>query len=313
MENLLHMLIGKKDRQDFKELINFFAGSASAILLRNDIIQLFRDYCDQYKKSKSFRTKSSIFLLIKKIQELFFTGDHLTLMHRYAIAKYHYYLIRMDGEYIEEITLSEYLDRRDHYTHQTHKKAQQLRIDFMPFYDFSPIIRDVRSVGRGIRFLNRYMSSNIFSRPKEWLEKAFNFLKIHQYEGQQLLLNGAILNEPNQFLPELEKALDWIRTKPANTPYSRIKARLKKSGFEVGWGNTAGRIQETMQLLLDLVGEPTDELLRPLFPVSLCRSSQESRSSHLTDGSDKPMPLENPIPGARSFTSWTKFGRWKNT
>jgi sucrose synthase len=36
---------------------------------------------------------------------------------------------------------------------------------------------------------------------------------------------------------------------------------LKKTGFEVGWGSTAGRIRETMQILLDLVGEPTDELL----------------------------------------------------
>lgn len=261
MENLLHMLIGKKDRQDFKELINFISGSASAILLRNDIMQLFRDYCDQNKKSKSFRTKSSIFLLIKKIQELFTTGDHLTLMHRYAIAKYRYYLIRMDGEYIEEITLSEYLDRRDHYTHQTHKKAQQLRIDFMPFYGFSPSIRDIRSVGRGIRFLNRYMSSNLFSRNREWLRKSFDFLKMHNYEGQQLLVNGTILNDPNQFLSEVEKVLDWIKAKPADMPYTRIKARLKKSGFEVGWGNTAGRIRNTMQLLLDLVSEPTGELL----------------------------------------------------
>jgi sucrose synthase len=131
----------------------------------------------------------------------------------------------------------------------------------MPFYDFSPTIRDIRTVGSGIRFLNRYMSSNIFSRPRKWLDKSFNFIKMHQHDGQQLLVNGSILNNPNLFMNELEKVLDWLEDEPSEAPYSSVKARMKKSGFEVGWGNTVGRIRETMQTLMAVVGEPTDELL----------------------------------------------------
>jgi sucrose synthase len=178
MENLLHTLIAEEEHIDFKELISFITASVADVTPSNDILQLFRTYCD-----------------------------------------------------------------------------------FMPFYDFSPTIRDVRTVGNGIRFLNRYMSSSIFSRPREWLDKSFSFVKMHHYQGQQLLVNGAILTEPNKFLTELENTLEWLETKPAGTPYSKIKAPLKKSGFEVGWGNTAGRIRETMQILLNLVGEPTDDLL----------------------------------------------------
>jgi sucrose synthase len=261
MENLLNTLILKKDQQEFKELVNYVSDSGISMLMRNDVIQLFRDYCDHNKKLGPFRTKSSIFQFMKKVQELFTMDVHLVLVHRYAIAKYRYYLIRLDGEYIHEITLKEYLDRRDQHGLKTQRQRSQLCIDFMPFYDFSPTIRDVRTVGNGIRFLNRYMSSSIFSRPREWLDKSFSFVKMHHYQGQQLLVNGAILTEPNKFLTELENTLEWLETKPAGTPYSKIKAQLKKSGFEVGWGNTAGRIRETMQILLNLVGEPTDELL----------------------------------------------------
>ena len=261
MQNLLNTLIVKKERQDFKELIHLFAGSGARLLLRNEIIQVFREYCDRQNKSNSFRKRSSMFQFLKKVQELFISDEHLALVHRYAIAKYRYYLIRMDGEYIQETTLNDYLDRRDRYALQTSREDKHLSIDFMPFYDFSPTIRDIRTVGSGIRFLNRYMSSSIFSRPKEWLDKSFSFVKMLHFDGQQLLVNGAILNEPSQFLSELEKALEWLKTKPAEMPYAKIKARMKKSGFEVGWGNTAGRIRETMQILLDLIGEPTDELL----------------------------------------------------
>jgi len=261
MENLLSTLISEEDQKEFKELISFIAESKTDIILRNGILQLFRSYCDKNEKPDSFRENSSIFAFVKKSQELFIVDDHLAMMHRYAMAKYRYYLIRKDGEYVEATSLSNYLDLRDYYILQTKTEGLQLRMDFMPFYDFTPTIRDIRSVGSGIRFLNRYMSSNIFSRPRKWQDKSFNFMKMHQYDGQQLLVNGAILNDSRTFLGDLEKALEWLNGEPAEAPYSSVKTRLSQAGFEVGWGNTVGRIRENMETLLALVGEPTDQLL----------------------------------------------------
>jgi sucrose synthase len=261
MENLLNSLIAEEDRKEFKELISFISGSGTDIVLRNGIIQLFRSYCDKYERLAPSQEKSSIFAFIKKAQELFIVENHLALMHRYAMAKYRFYIVRNDGEYIEETTLASYLNLKDYYSGQMKSNGLRLRLDFMPFYDFTPSIRDIRSVGNGIRFLNRYMSSNIFSRSREWIEKSFRFIRMHQYNGQQLLVNGAIHNDPKLFLEEVEKVLEWLEGEPSEAPYSSVEARLKKSGFEVGWGNTVGRIQETMQILLALVGEPTDELL----------------------------------------------------
>jgi sucrose synthase len=261
MENLLNTLIAEEDHKEFREFISFIAGSETDIVLRNGIIQLFSRYCERYEMPEPFRENSSISAFIKKAQELFIVDDHLALMHRYAMAKYRFYLVRNDGEYIEETTLPNYLDLRDYYVLQTKTEGFQLRLDFMPFYDFTPTIRDIRSVGNGIRFLNRYMSSNIFSRPREWRHKSFNFIKMHQYGRQQLLVNGSILNDPNLFLSEIDKVLDWLKGEPSEASYSSVKDRMKKSGFEVGWGNTVGRIRETMETLLALVGEPRDELL----------------------------------------------------
>ena len=261
MDNLLNSLIAEEDHKDFKELISFISGSGTDIVLRNEILQLFRDYCDKHESPAPLLESSSIFAFLKKAQELFIVESHLALMHRYAMAKYRFYIIRNDGEYIEETTLDSYLNLRDYYARQMKSNGLRLRLDFMPFYDFTPTIRDIRSVGNGIRFLNRYMSSNIFSRSREWIEKSFKFIKMHQYNGQQLLVNGAILNDPKIFLKEVEKVLDWLEAEHFEAPYSSVEARMKKCGFEVGWGNTVGRIRETMQILLALVGEPTDELL----------------------------------------------------
>jgi sucrose synthase len=261
MKNLLGSLIRKNEHKDFKELISFVSNKHDTIYLRNGIIQLFREFCDKNQKTRKFRENSSLFHFLKKAQELFITNEHLVLMHRWAIAKYRFYMVRWDGEHLEEISLSTYLDLKDDYAWQKSKNDYHLHIDFMPFYDFSPSVRDIRSVGNGIRFLNRYLSSNIISRPDEWHNKLFDFIKLHQYDGRQLLVNGALTKDLDIFYIKLEQLLDWLGKKKPETPFSSVEARMKKSGFEVGWGNTVGRIMDTVETLLDLINEPTDKLL----------------------------------------------------
>ena len=261
MENLLNSLIDKNEHKDFKEFVFFATNQPNKILLRNEIIQLFRKYCDQHEKSKKFRENSSLFNFFKKSQEILIADNHFVLLHRYAMAKYRFYFVRLDGEYIEEISLPKYLDLKDYYTTQRKVDNNHLRLDFMPFYDFSPSIRNIRSVGNGIRFLNRYMCSNIFSRPKEWNSKIFEFIKLHQYNDRQLLVNGTLIKDIDSFYNEIESLLEWLGEKKPDTPFSDVEARMKKSGFEVGWGNTVGRIIDTMQTLLDLINEPTAQRL----------------------------------------------------
>jgi len=211
MENLIDTLIDKKDRKDFKEFVSFLTNQSHRILLRNEIIRLFRQYCDQRNKTREFCKNSSPFNFFKKIQEALITDDYLVLIHRYVMAKYRFYLVRLDGEYIEEISLPDYLDLKDYYATQRKVENNHLHLDFMPFYDFSPSIRDIHSVGNGIRFLNRYMCSNIFSRPNEWNSKLFEFIKLHQYNGRQLLINGTLIKDIDSFYHEIEQLLEWLR------------------------------------------------------------------------------------------------------
>jgi len=261
MHNLLNSFISKKEQKDFKEFVSYIADQPDTIYLRNAIIQFFRAYCDQTNKTKRFRENSSLFNFFKKTQELIITKEHLALIHRYAIAKYRFYMVRQDGEYIEKVSLATYLDLKDDSVLHEKNGHHHLHIDFMPFYDFSPSIRDVRSVGKGIRFLNRYLSSNIFSRPTKWNAKLFEFIKLHQYNGRQLLVNGDMVKNLPSFHSQLEQTLEWLAEKRPEAPFASVEVRMKKSGFEVGWGNNVGKIIQTMQSLLDLLNEPTDQLL----------------------------------------------------
>ncbi len=261
MRNQLTSIITKNDRKSFREYITFLTNQEKKFFPRNDVIQIFRQYCDVTKKTKRFREKSSIFNFIKKIQESFIIHEHIAVMHRYAVAKYRFFLIRNDGEYIEEIDSSIHLDLKDQHGLIEQKNVTHPHIDFMPFYDYSPSIKDSRSIGNGIRFLNRYLCSNIFNNPNEWNEKLFEFIKLHKFKEQQLLVNGDLINNFKTFFGKIEKIKEWLETRKPETPYSAVMTKMKKTGFEAGWGNTVGRIIETIQFLIDLVNEPTDYLL----------------------------------------------------
>ena len=259
MENMLNEILTKTDRKEFKEYISLVQQQEEVFFLRNDILYWFRHYCDLKGKNGRFRKKSSIFNFLKKIQELFRIEEHIAILHRYDIAKYRFYMLRGDGDHMESIDSHRYLDLKDRFVLQHNRNGNSLHLDFLPFYDYSPSIRNTRTIGNGIRFLNRFMSSNIFNRPEEWQEKLFEFLKLHHTNEQQLLVNGEAIPNRKTFFQQLEKAIAWLETKNPEVSYRSIEKKLRRFGFEVGWGNSLGRILSTMQALVDLLNEPTAE------------------------------------------------------
>jgi len=266
-KNIIHRIISDQELREFKEFVAALSEHEGKFLLRNDILLIFKEYCETYNKPQGLLEKSSIAVFLRKIQEMIVRGHFTVLMHRYGIARYRFYMLRMDGDYMEEITVSEYLDMKDTQVIPQPGEHSHLHIDFMPFYDFSPSIKDTRSVGNGIRYLNRYLSSKIFQNPGEWNQKLFNFIRMHSHNGQQLLVNNSIISDFAVFYEELSNMIEMLSGLPQDDPYSSIERTMKQSGFEPGWGNTVGRILQSMQMLYDLVNEPDDSLLEEFISL----------------------------------------------
>lgn len=261
MSNMLFTIISKKDVNDFKEFVSFILHQEKKLFNQNDLLLAFYQFCDRNDKKSRFRSCSKIAAFFKKIHEVVVNSDHICMRHRFSTARSSFYRLCIDGEHMEEITAADYLDQKDRLVLKDQYGNHPLRIDFLPFYDFSPTIRYSKAIGNGIQFLNRFLSSKIFNNPQEWNAKLFDFLKLHKYRGQQLLVNGDIIKEFDQFYSELKKVLDWLKSQPADRAYGQVMTRLKRQGFEPGWGNRVSRMVETMQILVDLINAPDDSLL----------------------------------------------------
>jgi len=264
--NLIDKIIAKKERYFFEEFVASILLDERKFLLQNDILLKYYQYCDQKKKTATFRKKSSIYQFIVKALELIVQEENVYVMHRYDMAKYNYYRLRCDGKFIEEIEASDFLNLKDHLvlsrSSNVWKSNGKLHIDFEPFYDAFPALKDTRSIGNGIRYLSRFMSSKFFQQPEEWNKKLFEFMKLHKYNGTQLLINGNLIETVEVFKKKVVDLQDKLKKMKPETPYSTVESRMKRMGFEVGWGNTTGRVIETVQMVMDLFNEPTDMHLR---------------------------------------------------
>ena len=118
-----------------------------------------------------------------------------------------------------------------------------------------PSVGDFKSIGKGFEFLNRYLSSKMFNEPENLRKVLFNFLFVHKYKSQQLILNDRISSHA-ELIKRIDKALAFLRIKMQMNRMQNLKNTLQEIGFEPGLGNTAAKITESLEQLRELMQAP---------------------------------------------------------
>jgi sucrose synthase len=159
-----------------------------------------------------------------------------------------------------------------------------LELDFEPFTASFPRPTLSKSIGNGVEFLNRHLSAKLF-HDKESMHPLLEFLRVHCYKGkvsvrehvffpshlkmydfnyltklfgillQNMMLNDRIQNV-NALQYVLRKAEEYLTTIAPETPYAKFEHKFQEIGLVRGWGDTAERVLEMIQLLLDLLEAP---------------------------------------------------------
>ncbi|PIN24150.1 Glycosyltransferase [Handroanthus impetiginosus] len=160
---------------------------------------------------------------------------------------------------VEELTVSEYLRFKEELVDGQNNDPYVLELDFEPFNATFPRPTRSSSIGNGVQFLNRHLSSVMF-RNKESLEPLLDFLRVHRHKGQVMMLNDRI-QRISRLESALTKAEDYVSKLRPDTPYSEFEYVLQGMGFERGWGDTAARTLEMMHLLSDILQAPDPSTL----------------------------------------------------
>jgi sucrose synthase len=260
MSDLLQSVLESDEKTDLRQFLIELHRQEPRYFLRNDIVITFTNYCESQNKPSSFQHTSHLGKLIDVTQEIILENDSSCLIIRPEIASQEVYRITEDLR-MERLSSQDLLDLRDRLVNRSHpNEGSILELNFQSFYNYAPRLRDPKNIGKGLQFLNRYLSSKLFQDARQGLEQLFQFLSLHGYHGAQLLINERIKN-PEQLSTQVKRALTFVGNRPADEAYEGFRFDLQSLGFEPGWGNTAGRVSESLELLDSLLDSPDHQTL----------------------------------------------------
>nr|GEZ57166.1 sucrose synthase 2 [Tanacetum cinerariifolium] len=160
---------------------------------------------------------------------------------------------------VEQLTVTEFLAFKEELVDGQSRSPFTLELDFEPFNASFPRMSRSSSIGNGVQFLNRHLSSIMF-RNKDCMEPILDFLRGHKHKGYVMMLNDRIQNI-SKLESCLGKAEDYVSKLPPDTPYSDFEYALQGMGFERGWGDNAERVLSMMHLLSDILQAPDASIL----------------------------------------------------
>lgn len=196
---------------------------------------------------------------IEHLQEGVFQAPWAYFSSRPGIADINYLRMHQDHLTPEHVSTGDFLKFKEQLVLHGHAD-HGLEIDFGPFGRAFPKLKATKSIGQGLLFLNRKLASDMFNEPQLGAEKLLYFLSMHAIEGRQLMFHRPV-NDIARATNAVQKALAILETLEDETPWVKFADSLSELGFAPGWGNNAGRVVETMSLLMDILEAPSPAVL----------------------------------------------------
>ncbi|MDW7649743.1 MAG: sucrose synthase [Bacillota bacterium] len=193
--------------------------------------------------------------IIGHSQEAILKNPWIYLAIRPSVARWSYYRFHIDSMQSEEVDVSEFLAFKERQLNGKDQDSWSLEVDFEPFNREFPRLQEARSIGNGVEFLNRHLSSRLLQEQAKAQEVLLEFLRRHHVQDNNLMLNQRIATV-GALRDALRRADDFLSTETDETPWLDVSPKLQELGFEPGWGKDVGRIRDTLRLLSGILEAP---------------------------------------------------------
>ena len=245
----------RQQRNQAHRVWHYLLGMQRAFLLRSDVQDALAELCAQ-PGGESLRN-SPLEKLLCTVQEAAVDATWIYLALRVRVGCWEYMRVHLETESMERISVSKFLYFKENLINGSRDDWRwELEIDLQPFSREFPKMHEARSIGRGVEFLNRRLSSRLFEDLGKGDKRLLDFLRVHSYREQQLMLNETV-KDVQGLRSTLRAADDYLAGVDPAADCSTLHSELQSMGFEPGWGRDAARMRETMQLLLDILEAPS--------------------------------------------------------
>jgi len=238
-------------RDLLQRLLRRYAGLGRALLLRSDLVETLDEFCDADEGAGLAGRR--IHEWLRSAQEAIVQPPLVSFALRQRIGSWRWVQCHVDHVTMRELTASEFLQCKERWIQDgAAPDPHLLEVDLGPFERGFPRMKEARSIGRGVEFMNRFLAGRLFASDGKGPELLFEFLRLHQIQGRPLMLNGSLAG-PDELVGALRQAESMLEEHDDPTPWSEVEPALRRLGFEPGWGKDVARVRESMALLLDVL------------------------------------------------------------
>eukprot|EP01018_Ginkgo_biloba_P031503 Gb_22873 [translate_table: standard] len=194
-------------------------------------------------------------LMLLATQEAVIVPPYIGMALRPMPGVWEHIRFNTDDLSLNPLTVPEYLQLKECIVDEGWAKDDYaLELDFEPFNASFPRMTRPSSIGNGVHFLNRHLSSRLF-RDGESMQPLLDFLQVHNYKGEKLMINERI-NSLSKLHSDLCKAEEMLSYLQKDTLYEEFEHRLQGIGLEKGWGDNAAHVLDMIRLLLEILQAP---------------------------------------------------------
>uniref|UniRef100_A0A2P2MD08 Sucrose synthase n=1 Tax=Rhizophora mucronata TaxID=61149 RepID=A0A2P2MD08_RHIMU len=238
-------------RNEIVALLARIEGKGKGILQRHHVVAEYEEIPEETRKKL---VDGAFAEVLRSTQEAIVLPPWIIFAVRPRPGVWEYIRVNVHALVVEELQVSEYLHFKEELVDGSSNGNFTLELDFEPFNASFPRPTLSKYIGDGVEFLNRHLSAKLF-HDKESLHPLLQFMRFHCHKGKSMMLNDRIHNL-SSLQRVLHKAEEYLITLPPKTPYSQFEHKFQEIGLERGWGDTAERVLEMIQLLLDLLEAP---------------------------------------------------------
>lgn len=247
-----------EERNHAHEILHHFVASGRHFLLRSDILDGLRTLCEG--DEGSLLGDTPLAQVLQMTQEAALDANWFYVSLRPRIGRWLYLRIHLEAMEAEQIVINQFLRFKERLVNGNTAPEWMLEVDLGPFSREFLKPQEARSIGRGVEFLNRRLSSRLFEEQGLGQQRILDFLSMHSYQGRPLMLNG-LISSVDQLRGALRNADDLLAATAAEQTWTELARELGPLGFEAGWGCDAASVRESMHLLLDILEAPAPDAL----------------------------------------------------
>ncbi|KAG6420910.1 hypothetical protein SASPL_117454 [Salvia splendens] len=230
-------------------------------------LQHLQEEIEQTIEDKAERSKvmeGTLGDILNSTQEAAVVPPYVAFAVRHNPGIWDYVKVEADSLSVEKITSTDYLKFKEMiYDENWANDENSLEIDFGVFDIGTPKLTLSSSIGNGLGYASKFMTSVLGGKP-ESAKPLVDYLLTLERNGEKLMINETI-----DTVMKLQEALViaevFVSAMPKDTPYQSFEQKLKEWGFEKGWGDNAERTRQTMRILSEIMQAPDPANMEAFF------------------------------------------------